>query len=65
MLEKMQGIVIKTQDYGETHKIVTLFSNKLGKIAAIARGAKKPKAEWLQLRSHSSLVNSLFTSTQD
>ncbi|GAA0443129.1 DNA repair protein RecO [Lentibacillus halophilus] len=44
MLEKMQGIVIKTQDYGETHKIVTLFSNKWGKIAAIARGAKKPKS---------------------
>ncbi|RYG74725.1 DNA repair protein RecO [Lentibacillus lipolyticus] len=44
MLEKMQGIVIKTQDYGETHKIVTLFSNKLGKIPAIARGAKKPKS---------------------
>ncbi|MFD1363025.1 DNA repair protein RecO [Lentibacillus salinarum] len=44
MLEKMQGIVMKTQDYGETHKIVTLFSNKSGKISAIARGAKKPKS---------------------
>ncbi|TMN20991.1 DNA repair protein RecO [Lentibacillus cibarius] len=44
MLEKMEGIVIKTQNYGESHKIVTLFSDKLGKIAAIARGAKKPKS---------------------
>lgn len=40
----MQGIVIKTQDYSESHKIVTIFSNKLGKVSAIARGAKKPKS---------------------
>jgi len=44
LLEKMQGIVMKTQDYGESHKIVTIFSNKAGKISAIAKGAKKPKS---------------------
>ncbi|MGM8364612.1 DNA repair protein RecO [Virgibacillus sp. W0181] len=44
MLEKIEGIVLKTQDYGETHKIVTVFSNKAGKISAIARGAKKTKS---------------------
>ncbi|WP_106497116.1 DNA repair protein RecO [Lentibacillus sp. Marseille-P4043] len=44
MLEKVEGIVIKTQDYGETHKIVTIFSKKVGKFAAIAKGAKKPKS---------------------
>lgn len=44
MLEKIEGIVIKTQDYGETHKIVTIFSKKIGKFAAIAKGAKKPKS---------------------
>lgn len=44
VLEKMEGIIIKTLDYGETHKIVTIFSKKLGKFAAIARGAKKPKS---------------------
>ncbi|ALX48113.1 DNA repair protein RecO [Lentibacillus amyloliquefaciens] len=44
MLEKLQGIVMKTQDYGETHKIVTIFTGQAGKISAIARGAKKPKS---------------------
>ncbi|WP_047981465.1 DNA repair protein RecO [Ornithinibacillus contaminans] len=44
MLEKIDGIIIKTKDYGETHKIVTIFSKKLGKFSAIARGAKKPKS---------------------
>lgn len=44
MLEKLQGVVIKTQDYKETHKIITIFSDKLGKFTALARGAKKPKS---------------------
>ncbi|SET61217.1 DNA replication and repair protein RecO [Oceanobacillus limi] len=44
MLEKIEGIVIKTIDYGETHKIITIFSKKLGKFSAIAKGAKKPKS---------------------
>lgn len=44
MLEKVEGIVIRTNDYGETHKIVTLFTRERGKIAVMARGAKKPKS---------------------
>lgn len=44
MLEKIKGIVIKTQDYGETNKIITIFSKKIGKFTAIARGAKKTKS---------------------
>ena len=44
MLEKVDGVIIKSNDYGETNKIVTIFSKKLGKISALARGAKKPKS---------------------
>ncbi len=44
MLRRVEGIVIKTQDYGETHKIVTLFTKEIGKISAIARGANKAKS---------------------
>ncbi|WP_306291511.1 DNA repair protein RecO [Paraliobacillus ryukyuensis] len=44
LFEKIEGIIIRTQDYGETHKIVTLFTKEKGKIACIARGAKKPKS---------------------
>ncbi|MFD1850247.1 DNA repair protein RecO [Oceanobacillus bengalensis] len=44
MLEKVDGIVMRTKDYGETHKLVTLFSKKQGKFTALARGAKKPKS---------------------
>ncbi|MFX3623795.1 MAG: DNA repair protein RecO [Ectobacillus sp.] len=44
MFQKIEGIVIRTTDYGETNKIVTIFSRELGKISAMARGAKKPKS---------------------
>ncbi|QBP40875.1 DNA repair protein RecO [Paenisporosarcina antarctica] len=42
MLNRVEGIVLKTQDYGESNKIVTLYSREFGKITAMARGAKKP-----------------------
>ncbi|OLN23391.1 DNA repair protein RecO [Domibacillus antri] len=41
MLEKVEGIVLRTNDYGETNKIVTMFTHEKGKKAAVARGAKK------------------------
>ena len=42
MLNRIEGIVLKTRDYGETNKIVTLYTRDAGKITAMARGAKKP-----------------------
>lgn len=48
MLEKINGIIMKSKDYGETHRIVTIFSKKFGKITALARGAKSQKVEWLR-----------------
>ncbi|AKG04286.1 DNA repair protein RecO [Salimicrobium jeotgali] len=44
MLEKIEGLVIRTRDYGETHKIVTLWTREKGKITVMARGAKKPSS---------------------
>ncbi|MBE1553721.1 DNA repair protein RecO [Sporosarcina limicola] len=42
MLNKWEGIVLRSIPYGETHKIVTLFTKEAGKLTAMARGAKKP-----------------------
>ncbi|MCP8967161.1 DNA repair protein RecO [Ectobacillus ponti] len=44
MFQKIEGVVIRTTDYGETNKIVTFYTRELGKISAMARGAKKPKS---------------------
>ncbi|SDC31506.1 DNA repair protein RecO [Shouchella lonarensis] len=41
MLKKVDGIVLKSIDYGETDKIVTLYTTSYGKMAVLAKGAKK------------------------
>ena len=43
MYKKIEGIVIKTTDYGESNKILTIYSREMGKVGAVARGAKKPR----------------------
>jgi DNA repair protein RecO (recombination protein O) len=54
MLQKCEGIVIRTTDYGETNKIVTLYTREWGKVGVMARGAKKPN-------SRLSAISQLFT----
>jgi DNA repair protein RecO (recombination protein O) len=54
LLFKTEGIVIKNTDYGESHKIVTLYTKEYGKLSLMARGAKKPK-------SRLSATSQLFT----
>ncbi|WP_062355768.1 DNA repair protein RecO [Bacillus kwashiorkori] len=44
MLQKLEGIVLRTIDYGESGKILTIFTREKGKIGAVARGAKKPNS---------------------
>jgi len=44
MLQKCEGIILRTTDYGETNKIVTLYTREWGKIGVMANGAKKPKS---------------------
>lgn len=44
-----RAVVIKTQDYGENDRIVWLFTEKVGKVTAIARGAKRNKSKFLSL----------------
>ncbi len=46
LLHKTEGIVIRTTDYGETNKIITLLSREHGKTAVMARGAKRPKSRF-------------------
>ncbi|KGM97901.1 DNA recombination protein RecO [Clostridium novyi A str. 4552] len=39
--------MLKTQDYKENDKLVWLFTEKIGKICAIAKGAKKNKSKFM------------------
>lgn len=44
MLQKCEGIILRTTDYGETNKIVTILTREWGKYGVMANGAKKPKS---------------------
>ncbi|MDQ0339646.1 DNA repair protein RecO (recombination protein O) [Caldalkalibacillus uzonensis] len=54
---KAEGIVIRSRDYGEANKIMTLYTKEYGKLSLMARGAKKPK-------SRLSSIAQLFTHGQ-
>ncbi|UOF88930.1 DNA repair protein RecO [Fodinisporobacter ferrooxydans] len=43
-LETVEGIVIRGIDYGETHKILTIYTYKYGKFSCMIRGVKKPQS---------------------
>ncbi len=49
MLQKCEGIVIRSTDYGETNKIITLYTRELGKVGVMARGAKKPNSRFTSI----------------
>ena len=44
-----KAVIIKTQDYRENDKLVWFYTEGLGKITAIVRGAKKSKSKFLSL----------------
>jgi DNA repair protein RecO (recombination protein O) len=44
MLVRVEAIVIRSIDYGEGNKILTLFAKEAGKVSVMARGAKKLKS---------------------
>lgn len=48
-LQKTGGVVIKVREYKENDKLVWIYTEKLGKITAIAKGAKKSKSSMLAL----------------
>ncbi len=54
LLKKVEGIVIRSIDYGESNKILTIYTQENGKIGMMARGAKKPN-------SRLSSISQLFT----
>lgn len=54
MLYRVEGIVIRSMDYGEGNKIITLCTESNGKIGVLVRGAKK-------IKSRHAAMTQLFT----
>ncbi len=59
MIVETDAIVLRSMKYGETSKIVTLYSKKYGKIKVIAKGARGRKSKFgasLEPMTHSSII---------
>jgi len=56
MLYKTEGIVLKSTEFEEADKIVTIYTKNYGKISAIAKGVRKTKSKFgssLEILTHS------------
>lgn len=56
---KTDGIILRSQDYLETSKIIVCYTKDQGKITLIAKGARRPKSKFggaLDLLNHIHLV---------
>ena len=58
--KKMKAVVIKVSDLGESDKIVTFYSQELGKMAGIAKGAKKSKKRFSNKLEIFSLLDVIY-----
>lgn len=59
MLYKTEGIVLKSMEYEEADKIVTIYTKNYGKITAIAKGVRKTKSKFgssLEILTHSNFL---------
>ncbi len=45
-IKECRGFVLRTLRYGETSRVVTLFTRELGKIGAMAKGAREPRSQF-------------------
>lgn len=48
-IHKVQGVVLKTRNYSDYDKIITIFSDKFGKIDVLCNGARRTKSKQLHL----------------
>ena len=59
-MKKMAAVVLRVNDHGESDKIVTFYSREAGKIAGIAKGAKKSKKRFSNKLELFSLLEVLY-----
>lgn len=64
MIVKSEAIVLKTVDYSESSIIATLFTKEKGKVAVIAKGARKPKNKFAAFLVVGQLLEVVFYSKE-
>ncbi len=59
MIKKCEAIVLRSIDYQDESKILTLYTREFGKLSAIAKGCRSPKSKYasaFELGSHIAVV---------
>lgn len=52
-----QGIILKRVEFGEADRILTIYTKELGKVSAIAKGARKPTSRKLGHLELGNIIN--------
>ncbi len=60
MIESTEAIVLKSMKYGDTSKIVTLYTKKFGKVTVIAKGARGNKNKFGSALEPMSYIHAVF-----
>lgn len=60
MIETTEAIVLKSLKYGDTSKIVTLYTKKFGKVTVIAKGARGNKNKFGSALEPMSYIQTVF-----
>ncbi|TCP65113.1 DNA repair protein RecO [Baia soyae] len=63
MLVKIEGIVIRARSFGESNQVVQVYSEHLGKLSFVARGAKKTRSRFSALTQPFTIANFLCFSS--
>ena len=55
-LTQVTALVLRSREYGEGHRLITLFTREEGKLLAVAKGVKKPRAKLAGALQHFALL---------
>ncbi|MHB0935785.1 MAG: DNA repair protein RecO [Armatimonadota bacterium] len=55
-LSQVTALVLRSREYGEGHRLITLFTREEGKLLAVAKGVKKPRAKLAGALQHFALL---------
>ncbi len=60
MITKTEIIVLRTVDFSESSRIATVLSREHGKMAVIAKGARKPKSKFVGLIEQGRVLSAVY-----
>lgn len=60
MIERAEAVILRSQNWGETSRIVTVFSREHGLLKLVAKGARRPKSRFGAAFDTSNVVQVVF-----